>query len=193
MTRSGLRVTVAAGEERTSGRTGIDLLSAHFRSPVCQPVCQPTGGALRSTGTTGTAQRSAGEGCDLMGQTQPWGRREAGWTLVDRRGTPCVQLLGAPWARVPVRGSSSVVPSVTASLGPSVRKPWCSSSGRCAGRPHVSLRGPVTPAPLQPPAGPLTRTPTWLSSGMLYTSESSSMVQALNGTAWFAMVLAARQ
>lgn len=102
-------------------------------------------------------------------------------------------MLGAPWARVPVGGSGPVVPSVTASLGPSVRKPWCSSSSRCAGRPHVSLQGPVTPAPLQPPASPLTRTPTWLSSGMLYTSESSSMVQALNGTAWFAMVLAARQ
>ena len=50
---------------------------------------------------------------------------------------------------------------------------------------HVSFRGngQQTPSPR----------PTWLSSGMLYTSESSSMVQALNGTAWFAMVLAARQ
>lgn len=35
--------------------------------------------------------------------------------------------------------------------------------------------------------------PTWLSDGMLYTSESKSMVQALNGTAWLAIVLAALQ
>lgn len=34
---------------------------------------------------------------------------------------------------------------------------------------------------------------TWLSDGMLYTSESRSMVQALNGTAWLAIVLAALQ
>jgi hypothetical protein len=34
---------------------------------------------------------------------------------------------------------------------------------------------------------------TWLSRGMLYTSESRSIVHALKGTAWLAMVLAARQ
>lgn len=50
---------------------------------------------------------------------------------------------------------------------------------------HVSFRGNGRQMP--------SPRPTWLSSGMLYTSESSSMVQALNGTAWFAMVLAARQ
>lgn len=35
--------------------------------------------------------------------------------------------------------------------------------------------------------------PTWLSDGILYTSESNSMVQALKGTAWLAIVLAALQ
>lgn len=54
---------------------------------------------------------------------------------------------------------------------------------------HLTTLSSLQPAPS------LNSTPalTWFSRGMLYTSESSSMVQALKGTAWLAIVLAALQ
>lgn len=128
------------------------------------------------------------------GRPWGWGRGGAG-----RRAGPAAAQSGpsvrpAPDQRVPPkrtqgprarRGSTGAQrPQAPTSLGPWLRlTPTVRPRGSEA--PRGALAGP---APR--PAG---RPPTWLSRGMLYTSESSSMVQALKGTAWFAMVLAARQ
>lgn len=159
-------------------------------------------GALRGTGSTYWDRGQAGKVVTLWDKSTPGGReRRAGpleWTrratLEDQRGRPCAPRGGAlgpaPDQRVTGNGPLGLPAVGGSTVSPGRRSLWvlCSGSPRAAAlaaEMHVSLRGNGRQMP--------SPRPTWLSSGMLYTSESSSMVQALNGTAWFAMVLAARQ